>query len=586
MASTNPFQHVDESALQGGSESIAERVAMERKQRREERLGSRRGRRLKSRKEALRAGMVHGWPTWEGLRPVILFLMMPGLLGVAVALTGPWDAIPLYTLAGLMGLYVLVSAFRSVELVLACFLLYLPFSTTFVIPIAPGVNGTNMLILLGLFATVMRALDEGRGWLAWPAGTTTVFAFAAISAVSGLTILREPGGYAYFLYGEVLNYKAWIDQFFLYFIALSCIRSVDIAKRVILYMCMGSIVLVLYSVPEMLDKMGNSSIDKSRIGGPHRQPNMFGGFVAYTMLPLVALFVVYMRDIRAWLLTPYFLIGAKVLISTFSRGAYLAIAVGGFMAGYYKGKGFLLFWLTISVCALLLFPSLFPQAIKARIFGSEEKVISSAAPELDDSSEHRLILWRAAGKMIVESPILGKGFKGFKKLKSQYTERDIQESDPHSTYLYIATQMGLPALALFLLILGYSFHMGRVLSRNRDDLFIRAIGIGGASMTVCYAIISLFGSRAVNLEYTSYFWAYFVCMQVIYAQLRAAQAKPKKRRTNAFEKRPERVESVSAEVAEAPRLIPAPAGQRRKVKERTTGRANSTQARNRLKKKR
>lgn len=124
--------------------------------------------------------------------------------------------------------------------------------------------------------------------------------------------MREPGGCQHLMYHELLSYKGWIDQFILYFIALSCIRTIDGAKRVVLYMCIGAIILVLYSVPEMLDKMGNSSIDKSRIGGPYKQPNMFGGFVAYTMLPLVALFVTYIKDIRAWILTPYFLIAAKV----------------------------------------------------------------------------------------------------------------------------------------------------------------------------------------------------------------------------------------------------------------------------------
>lgn len=540
MASTNPFQHVDADAIEGINESIAERSPVERY--RAQRDGSRRGRRARQRKQAARAAMHHGIPEWEGLAPVILFLLFPAMLAVAVVLTGPWDAWLLYGVAALMGLYVFASAFKGIELVLACFILYLPFSTTYVIPVAPGVNGTNMLILLGLFASVMRMVDERQFWLNWPRGTTTVFIFACLSALSGITILREPGGWSYLMYNELLNYKAWLDQFMMYFIALSCIRSIDVAKRVVVYMCLGTIILVIYSVPEMLDKMGNSSIDKSRIGGPHRQPNMFGGFVAYTMLPLVAIFVTYIKDIRAWVLTPYFLIAAKVLISTFSRGAYLAMAVGAFMAAYFKGKGFLIFWATVGLCLLLLFPSLFPQAIKDRLFGSEEpttELIHSQGEKLDKSSEHRIILWRAGGKMILESPILGKGFKGFKKLKAQYTEKDIFESDPHNTYLYIATQMGLPAMVLFCLILGYSFHLGRKLSRNKEDLFIRAIGIGGASATVCYSVICIFGSRAINLEFTSYFWAYFVCMQVIDQMLKkkALADQPKRKRTNAFENR-------------------------------------------------
>jgi len=592
MASTNPFQHADADAIEGVNESIAE-LGTRRARRRASSSGtSRRGTRAKQRKQAIRAGMAHGWPEWAGLRPVILFIMFPGFLAVAVALTGPWPMPLLYGLAALMGLYVFSTAFHGVELVLACFLLYLPFSTTYVIPVAPGVNGTNMLILLGIFATVMRKVDQRQGWISWPKGTTTVFIFAFLTCLSGFTVLRLPGGWSYLFHNELLSYKAWIDQFVMYFIALSCIRSIDAAKRVVIYMCIGSIVLVLYSVPEMLDKMGNSSIDKSRIGGPHRQPNMFGGFVAYTMLPLVALFVTYIKDIRAWLLMPYFLIAAKVLISTFSRGAYLAMAVGALMAAYFKGKGFLIFWATLGLCVLLVFPSLFPEAIKDRLFGGESKVISAEPEKLDKSSENRIILWRAGGKMILESPILGKGFKGFQKLKGEYTERDVKESDPHNTYIYIAAQMGLPAMILFMLILGYSFHLGRTLSRNKEDLFIRGVGIGGASATVCYSIICIFGSRAVNLEYTAYFWAYLACMQVIEMNLRqnVEDAKPKKRRSNAFQSRtlesPVEAPIVATDGAgdqleeSEPWLLPSPAGQRkRKRTENSLGKAREKRRR-------
>ena len=571
MASTNPFQHADD-ALDGVNESIAELGV---------RRSRRRGNRAKARKRAVRAAMDHGWPEWAGLRPVLLFLLLPGMLAVGVALTGPWPIWILYGLAALMGLYVFSTAFHSVELVLACFLLYLPFSSTYVIPVAPGVNGTNMLILLGLFAAVMRKVDERQNWISWPKGTTTVFIFGFITCLSGFTVLRQPGGWSHLFHNEILSYKAWIDQFIMYFIALSCIRSIDMAKRVVLYMCIGTIILVVYSVPEMLDKMGNSSIDKSRIGGPHQQANMFGGFVAYTMLPLVALFITYIKDIRAWLLTPYFLIAAKVLISTFSRGAYLAIAVGAFMAAYYKGRGFLIMWATLGVCVILVFPNVFPESVRVRLLGSETNVVSAGPEKLDKSSEHRIILWRAGGKMILESPVLGKGFKGFMKLKSQYTERDVKESDPHNTYIYIASQMGLPAMILFLLILGYSFHLGRVLSRNKEDLFIRAVGVGGASATICYAIVCMFGSRAVNLEFTSYFWAYLVCMQVIDMKLRQKieDATPKKRRTNAFQARPFNLNNIpgKAEVKSGednyfkdeptPKALPAPT--RRRAKKRS-----------------
>ncbi len=483
---------------------------------------------------------IPGWPAMEGLRPVLAFLILPAILVLAITLTGgSWPSSILYPIALVLGLIVAISALHGVELVLACLIIYLPFSKEFVVPLAPGVNGTNMLVLLGLFAAMLRASALRQKWDDWPPGTALVVAFGILTSLSAITIALLPGGRTYFIYNELLSYKAWVDQFIFYFILLISIRDVESAKRCVVYMLIGSVLVVLYSVPEMLEKMGRSTIEKSRVEGPLLQSNNFGGFVAYTFLPLLAIFLVYIKDLRAWLLMPYFLLTAKVLISTFSRGAYLAIVVGGFVAGWYKGRRFLALWASILLCLVLVFPSLIPDSIVVRMGSLSNNEVSSSAPEeekLDKSSTTRLVMWRAGAQMILEDPVWGKGFKGFPYLKENYTEFPVAESDPHSMYLYIGSQMGLPSLALFLIILGYSLNLGRMHAGNQNDRFIKAIGIGGASATACYAVVCIFGSRAVALNFTAYFWTMLVVMQVLKqkgAEVEAA-LKPKRSRTNAF----------------------------------------------------
>ncbi|MGQ7844946.1 O-antigen ligase family protein [Granulosicoccus sp. 3-233] len=559
MASTNPFQSAEDEFPEDGDmfgkarrqrrSAEAGEPEVDRDARpglrgaggssRVQRKASRRARRIE-RVESEKIEVISGWPKLEGLKPVLMFLSMPAVLVMAITLTGGnWPSSILYPIALGLGLIVGLSALKGVELVLACMIIYLPFSKVFVVPLAPGVNGTNMLVLLGLFAALLRASTLRQKLNDWPPGTALVAIFGVVTALSVVTISLLPGGRTYFLYNEILSYKAWIDQFIFYFIVLMCVRDVESAKRCVVYMLIGSVLVVLYSVPEMLEKMGRSTIEKSRIEGPHLQSNNFGGFVAYTLLPLVAIFFIYIKDLRAWLLTPYFLLTAKVLITTFSRGAYLAMVAGGFMAGWFKGRGFLAFWLTLVMCFLLVFPSLIPDSILARMDSLTHPDADSSIPEeekLDKSSETRLVMWRAGAQMILESPVLGKGFKGFPYLKEDYTEIAVKESDPHSMYLYIGSQMGLPALALFLLILGYSFNLGRLHASNEQDRFIKAIGIGGAAATACYAVVCVFGSRAVSLNFTAYFWAYLVVMQVLKQKMIVAEAarNPVADRTNAF----------------------------------------------------
>ena len=544
MASTNPLPHAEDASLADLDEFQGPATGGARKRG----AGVRpRAARRKSRSALRRmrnaisgSTLVSGWPAFDALRPVLMFLAVPAILVLGITATGGhWPSAILYPIALGLGGFVALSTFRGVEFVMAVLLIYLPFSKVFVVPIAPGVNGTNMLMLLGLFAAVLRLMSSRQKIMDWPAGTWIVLLFGLLSSLSAFTVTLIPGGRVNFLYSEFLSYKAWIDQFIFYFIALMCIRDTETAKRAVIYVMIGSVLVVVYSVPEMLEKAGRSTIEKSRIGGPHLQSNNFGGFVAYTILPIIAFFVIYIRDIRAWLLTPYFLVTAKVLITTFSRGAYVAMVVGALLAGWFKGKGFLGLWLAVALSFVLVFPSVIPESILARMDSLQDDTNSSASAEeqLDQSSVTRLIMWRAAAEMIAEDPIWGKGFKAFPMLKEDYTEVPVKESDPHSMYLYLGSQMGLPTLSLFLFILGYSFWLGRLLSMNKEDRFIKAIGIGGASATACFAVVNIFGSRAVTLNFTVYFWTFLVVMQVLrQAQLdREAASNPKRKRTNAFE---------------------------------------------------
>ncbi len=462
---------------------------------------------------------ITGFPTFDSLKPVLGFLAVPGLIVLGITVTGGhWPKPLLYLLAILMGTYVLASVFRGVELVLAVLLLYLPFSPVYVIPLGPGLNGTNALIALGLLGTLIQSREKDVPWVNWKPGATLVIAYAFITIGSGMTMMLQNGGKDYLLGTEFHTYKGWVEQFIVYFIGLSAIRTHAIARRVFFYMCIGSILVIIYTVPEMLSKQGLSSIEKSRISGPLLQSNEFGGFAAYTLLFTAGLFLAYFGRIKAWLLAPYFIIALKVLISTFSRGAYLALAVGGLIAGYLRGKRFIAAWAILGISFFVIFPQFLPDSIVARLQHSVQKTEATAAgTKLDKSSEHRIVLWKAAAEMIQDNPVVGTGFKGFARYKHLYTEHDVHEKDPHNYYLYVASQMGIPALLIFLFILAQSFFKGCRLSRNKDDVYVRAIGMAGAGAVVAYSAVCMFGSRAVSPEFTCYFWVLIACMQVLSA---------------------------------------------------------------------
>lgn len=519
MASTNPFPHANSNAagIDDGASTLTGGRAARRASQREKKSGRKRSVNSAAPQSGSQSRPFDGWPSFESLKPALVFLCFPVFIVLVVVLAGGLPKPILYLCGSIIGIVVAMSTFKTAELTVVCILLYLPFAKSFVIPILPGLNGTNMLIMLGLGTAFLQVSRDKVKFIVWPPGSGLVIAFGVYTALSAITILQHSGG-AFLLKTEILSYKSWLDQFVIYAILVSLVRDKDSAKRVVVYLMIGSMAVVIYAIPELLEKMGRSSIEKSRIQGPQLQSNNFGGFVAYTLLPLIAFFMVFVKDIRAWMVTPYFLLAFKVLLTTFSRGAYLAIAAGALLAGYYRGKLFLAALGFLSICLIALFPSIIPESIAARMGGliSTESSATSGPEDdkLDKSSSTRFVMWEAAGQMMIESPVLGKGFKGFPLLKEQYTNVEVEESDPHSMYFYLGSQMGIPALALFLSIMVYMFKLGRFHSLNKHDKFIQAVGVAGAAIPVCYAIINIFGSRAVALNFTIYFWAYLIVLQV------------------------------------------------------------------------
>jgi len=455
---------------------------------------------------------------WGGdaLKSTLRFLLVPAVFLLTVLVLGvKLPGWALYGFAGILGTVLFVHSLRDAEWALASFALYMPLSKIVVIPIAPGINGTNIFILLLIISWLSTINRDERPLFKDYPNSKLVKWFGIISCFSAVTLAFIDGGLSYLFEDVFEEYKGWIDQFIVFFLFLGLIRDGAMARRMVIYLLLGMLVVLAMGVMEMLDKMGLSSIEKSRVEGPQLQSNDFGAFLVYSISPFIGIAIVYMSKLRIYAILPVVALYAKVLISTFSRGAYLGFAVAGLVAGYVRGKLFLFVMGVLAIITLLIFPQLIPQSILDRFEHTTGQGIHSQ--QMDASSADRIILWNAAIDMTIESPLLGKGFKAFQHLKSEYTERPVRVSDPHNIYLYISSQMGIPALILFLMIIYKHYSMSVFLARHSQERFVRALGIGGAAMAGGVAAINIFGSRMVNIEVCGYFWIYLaVIMHLIY----------------------------------------------------------------------
>jgi O-antigen ligase len=384
--------------------------------------------------------------------------------------------------------------------------------------LAPVLNGSNMLLLLLLFAWFIQAFREQRPFFRPLPHTKLVMVWMVLSCFSAVTTVIHTGGFG-FLLGEVgLEFKAWIDQFLLFFAFVNLIRDGTMARRLVVYMMLGSLATLTLGFQEMLDKQGLSTIERSRVEGPQIQPNDFGAFLVYSMGPFLGLLLTYPWNWRCGIILPYLAIAVKVLVATFSRGAYLALVAAGLLATYTKGLRILLVFAVVGGLGLALFPQVFPESAMARLFQTQTTDLGTTT-QFDASSQVRLVLWNAAIAMTLESPIFGKGFKMFPQLKDQYTEIFVHESDNHNMYLYISSQMGIPALITFVWIFYRMYQMSKRVAKAAPDGFGQVIGLGGVATAVSVGVVNIFGSRMVGIEVCGYVWIYLAVIIHLFHEL-------------------------------------------------------------------
>jgi putative inorganic carbon (hco3(-)) transporter len=194
-----------------------------------------------------------------------------------------------------------------------------------------------------------------------------------------------------------------------------------------------------------------------RATGPISDPNDFA-FYLLAALPL-ALGLRSRAARPGWYLLAAVIIAAGML-ATLSRGAITGVAamvVFAVLAGILPGRRLLAGLLAVGVIVAAI-AVISPGKISVSL-AAKDKVAQHNVDE-------RLVLWQAAGEMTADNPLLGLGPAGFRENYPRYVDyRTTDASHPidvaHEMYLEAAAELGLPALAAFLALIGFGFAAAR-----------------------------------------------------------------------------------------------------------------------------
>ena len=413
--------------------------------------------------------------------------------------------------AFLGGMILFAAGVHNPQVVTYVLVAYLPFSKILVGDfggLAMALNLTNLLMAFIFIVWITgRYAQEEPLWLSTPLNLPII----VFMLLGCLAVARGTSYGTGYLWHAVIEFKRWLTPILMFFLVLNTVKDRATIKNLVIIMIVVTTIVGLMAIYDYID-VGDTSLEKSRIGGIAGHSNSLAAFFNYYMFLPLGFFLMNRSKFKYWLLLIPFLIQFRGIMVTFSRGGYIAFAFGLYAITFLRSKVLLILLLCATFFAVLN-PFLLPAGIRYRMGQTFTKPVSYAdaiAQEeyveeaLDGSARSRIEVWKGAFKMIQDHPLLGIGYGLFLYTIPYYWSGG--QIDAHNTYLIIAAEMGIPALVMFLLIVLIAIWNTYLLYKTTKDPFAKAVALGFLGGLFGLLMSNMFGSRLDSQEVSSYFW--------------------------------------------------------------------------------
>ena len=336
--------------------------------------------------------------------------------------------------------------------------MFIPKSIAFYLP--------QILLFLALFVSFLNG-EIFSSFLLYP--------LIALSVFSLLSILWSPD--KYLSANEALRIIACISVFP---IALSLNR--EDTKKVLIALTLSTGFVALNGIAEYLRARFIMGDPTWRIFSTFINPNILAGFLATTIFPTLALFLLLEKGT---LIIGFLLFSQLIaLFLTGSRGGFIALAGAFvfFLIVVIRLKTFPLFLKKAVPLLLLVFLlSYFGEFIKPL----GRRVAGGGGVEEAQSGAFRTLLWKSAKEMIKTKPI-GWGAGTFELVYPRYAIGGFSRM-AHNSYLQFASEIGIQgllALLCFLFLLAYHIHKRHPNLPKEEALLLGALlsGIFASSL--------------------------------------------------------------------------------------------------------
>ena len=229
----------------------------------------------------------------------------------------------------------------------------------------------------------------------------------------------------------------------------------------------------------------------SRVEGSIGSPNAYGAYLALMTPVMLAMAIGGATKYDRRLGLAGLLGGVTAMVSSGSRGAWVASVVGlGFAVAVGLRRG----WLGRRMIARVLLAAAIPSVLL-------QSVLVDRLSQLNNSAtQSRFPLMQLAWEMILERPVFGFGANNFAVALPDFLDSDLGQawlSTVHNKYLLVTSETGVIGLVLFVWMLVWTVRLALVASRHREIVVAStAVGLAaGMATNMVHMMADIFHDR-------------------------------------------------------------------------------------------
>lgn len=337
--------------------------------------------------------------------------------------------------------------------------------TAFMLPLVPttysvGIIGLTFLSVLLNYNNINKTL---------PAAIIPALLFIATAGIAAVFSVIRPE--------SLKTFPLYVAYFMIFYSAAVLFRAPKTVKLVLAVIIVSTLILSLLGIYQYFFvkiPTAEAWVDAqqfpelaTRVYATLENPNVLGEYLGLSIPLLAGSFWASGKFRHKSLLAAVLGILTVCLILTFSRGAWVGLAVSAFIFALLKEPRLLVLFIILAVLAPMFLPSVVTNRIAS--IGSLE----------DSSNAYRITIWIAALRMIKDYWLsgVGLGLTAFSRVYREYMIAGASAIHAHNLYLEICLELGIVGLfaLLWMVFRGFSEALTCVETNHRISYIVAGI---------------------------------------------------------------------------------------------------------------